>query len=90
MATLQVRSIDDQLYEALGKLAARDHRSISQEVVAILKEHLSQPIRHTATTTTTEEFLRLCGTWQEDRSAEEIAEEIRAHRQSVTRFQDTL
>lgn len=88
MATLQVRSIDDQLYEALGKLAARDHRSISQEVVAILKEHLSQPVRHTATTT--EEFLSLCGTWQEDRSAEEIAEEIRAHRQSVTRFQGTL
>jgi len=88
MATLQVRSIDDQLYEALGKLAARDHRSISQEVVAILKEHLSQPIRHTVTTT--EEFLRLCGTWQEERSAEEIVEEIRAHRQSVTRFQDTL
>lgn len=89
MATLQVRSIDDQLYEALGKLAARDHRSISQEVVAILKEHLSQPVRHTAATTT-EEFLSLCGTWQEDRSAEEIAEEIRAHRQSVTRFQGTL
>lgn len=87
MATLQVRSIDDQLYEALGKLAAREHRSISQEVVAILKEHLSQPVRHT---TTTEEFLSLCGTWQEDRSAAEIVEEIRAHRQSVTRFQDTL
>ena len=88
MATLQVRSIDDQLYEALGKLAARDHRSISQEVVAILKEHLSQPVRHTAAAT--EEFLSLCGTWQEDRSAEEIADEIRAHRQSATRFQNTL
>jgi len=89
MATLQVRSIDDQLYEALGKLAARDHRSISQEVIAILKEHLSQPVRHTAAATT-EKFLSLCGTWQEDRSAEEIADEIRAHRQSATRFLDTL
>jgi len=88
MAPLQLRSIDDQLYEALGKLAARDHRSISQEVIAILKEHLSQPVRHT--TNTTEEFLNLCGTWQEDRSAEEIADEIRAHRQLTTRFKDTL
>ena len=34
MATLQVRSIDDQLYQALGKLAAREQRSISQQVVA--------------------------------------------------------
>ncbi len=90
MATLQVRSIDDQLYEALGKLAARDHRSISQEVVAILKEHLSQPLRHTTAAITNEEFLNLCGTWQEDRSAEEIADEIRAHRQSATRFHNTL
>ena len=90
MATLQVRSIDDQLYEALGKLAARDLRSISQEVVAILKEHLSQPVRHTTATNSTEAFLNLCGTWQEDRPAEEIADEIRAHRQSATRFQDTL
>lgn len=90
MATLQVRSIDDQLYEALGKLAVRDLRSISQEVVAILKEHLSRPVRHTIAANTTEEFLSLCGTWQEDRSAEEIADEIRAHRQSATRFQNTL
>jgi len=90
MATLQVRSIDDQLYEALGKLAARDHRSISQEVVAILKEHLSRPVRHTTAISSTEEFLSLCGTWQEDRSAEEIAGEIRANRKSATRFRETL
>lgn len=90
MATLQVRSIDDQLYEALGKLAARDLRSISQEVVAILQERLSQPGRHTAATNSTEEFLSLCGTWQEDRSAEELANEIRAQRWSAVRFQDTL
>lgn len=87
MATLQIRSLDDQLYQALSKLAEQEHRSISQEVIAILKAHLSQPVRHTATT---EEFLSLCGTWQDDRSAEEIAAELRAHRQSATRFRDTL
>jgi plasmid stability protein len=90
MATLQVRSLDDRLYEALGKLAARDHRSISQEVVAILQEHLSQPVRQSTAANATEEFLSLCGSWQEERSAEEIAGEIRVHRQSATRFKNTL
>ena len=58
MATLQVRSIDDQLYDALGRKAAKDNRSISQEVVAILKEHLAQPMQHKSAT---EKFLELCG-----------------------------
>ena len=43
MATLQVRSVDDQLYEALGKRAIMENRSISQEVVFILKAYLSSP-----------------------------------------------
>ena len=87
MATLQVRSIDDQLYEALGRMAARDHRSISQQVIAILQEHLSQPVRHT---NATEDFLALCSTWKDDRTAEEIAREIRNSRKSTSRFKETL
>ena len=46
MATLQVRSMDDRLYEALGRRAAMDNRSISQEVVMIIKEYLSAPDAH--------------------------------------------
>ena len=87
MATLQVRSIDDQLYKALGKMAAKDHRSISQQVIAILKEHLSQPARHT---TATEDFLALCSTWKDKRTAEEIVRELRTSRKSSTRFTETL
>lgn len=87
MATLQVRSIDDQLYEALGRMAARDHRSISQQVIAILKEHLSQPMRHA---NATEEFLSLCSTWKDEKKAEEIVHEIRGDRKSTTRFKESL
>jgi len=43
MATLQVRSVDDQLYEALGKRAIMENRSISQEVIFILRAYLSSP-----------------------------------------------
>ena len=87
MATLQVRSMDDQLYEALGRMAAREQRSISQQVIAILKEHLSQPVRHTSAT---EDFLVLCSTWKDERTAEEIVQEIRGNRKSFHRFKETL
>lgn len=87
MATLQVRSMDDQLYEALGRMAARDHRSISQQVIVILQEHLAQPVRHT---NTTEDFLALCSTWKDERTAEEISLEIRSSRRSSNRFKEAL
>lgn len=32
MANLQVKSIDDDLYESLGRRAAMENRSISQEI----------------------------------------------------------
>jgi len=43
MATLQVKSIDDKSYKLLGIKAKKDNRSISQEVITILKEYLSEP-----------------------------------------------
>lgn len=86
MATLQVRSIDEKLYKALGRRAAMQNRSISQEVIAILKTHLSSPVaRHESAT---HAFLELCGTWSDERTAKEIAEEIRGDRRTTHRIQE--
>lgn len=89
MATLQVRSMDDHLYHALGLRAAMDHRSISQEVIAILTEYLARPVgRHQHQT---ERFLQLCGTWQDERTESEIADGIRqARNQGTDRFAEPL
>ena len=88
MATLQVRSIDDRLYEALGKRAAMENRSISQQVVFILKTYLATPTsRHQDAT---ERFLKICGTWDDPRDAETIAAEIRAARRTGRRSEATL
>lgn len=86
MATLQVRSIDDRLYKALGRKAAMDNRSISQEVVSILKAYLSAPkmLHENAT----HAFLEMCGTWSDERGPEEIVEEIRHSRRTTNRFQE--
>ncbi len=37
MATLQVRDIDDRLYESLKTFANSEKRSISQEVIHIIE-----------------------------------------------------
>ncbi len=43
MAVLQVRNMADDLYGALGRRAALDNRSISQEVVEIIEKYLATP-----------------------------------------------
>ena len=78
MANLQVKSIDDDLYESLGRRAAMENRSISQEVISILKAYLSTP--GVKNQKANEQFLELCGSWQDDKSSEELADEIRSSR----------
>jgi len=84
MATLQVRSMDDEMYQALGRRAAMDNRSISQEVTLIIEKFLATPADQSPSTD--EEALRLAGSWEDSRSAEEIANSIRKVR-STDRFQ---
>jgi len=40
MATLHVRSFPDPLYRQLARLAEEDHRTLSAEVVVLLKREL--------------------------------------------------
>ena len=78
MANLQVKSIDDDLYESLGRRAAMENRSISQEVVSILKAHLSIPGGQNKKIS--EQFLELCGTWEGGESAKSLVKDVRDNR----------
>jgi len=85
MAILQVRSIDDNLYGALSRRAAMENRSISQEVISIIKKYLATP--QTLSASPDEEALRLAGSWNDKQSADEISNSIRKAR-STKRFQE--
>lgn len=85
MAILQVRSIDDNLYGALSRRAAMENRSISQEVISIIKKYLATP--QTLTASPDESALRLAGSWNDKRPDSEIADSIRKAR-STKRFQE--
>ncbi|MGD0783393.1 MAG: antitoxin [Candidatus Aminicenantales bacterium] len=84
MATLQVKGMDDRLYEALRARAAMDNRSVSQEVVAIVRDYLARPagdVRKAG-----EAFLELIGSWEGDETPEEAAAALREARRSGRRF----
>jgi len=40
MANLQIKGMHDDLYEDIKRLAARENRSVSQQVAFLLKEYL--------------------------------------------------
>lgn len=87
MAVLQVRSMDDEMYQALGRRAKMDNRSISQEVISIIEKFLSTPADQSPSID--EAAMRLAGSWEDSRSAKEISGSIRKAR-STDRFQGEL
>ncbi len=86
MAILQVRDIDDALYEQLKRVSRLHRRSISQEVLHILEAYLTEPDR--TRRNATEELLKLAGSWKDDRSAEEIVKNVKRARRNRARFSE--
>jgi len=84
MANLQVRDINENLYESLKRRAELEHRSISQEVVMIIESHLKR--NNLESEIQTFEFLKLSNSWKDDRSAKEIASDLKNSRSKNTRL----
>ena len=84
MATLQVRDIDDRLYNFLKTSAKLQNRSISQEVITIIQNYLNSNQKQMKNSTL--EFLSLRGAWVDDKEAEEIITEIKKGRNQSYRF----
>lgn len=85
MAILQIKGIDDALYLRLKQMAAADSRSVSQEVLHLIKEYMARREAQAVDTASAKALLQLAGSWQDDRDAPEIAREIRAARRNSDR-----
>ncbi|WP_061223756.1 FitA-like ribbon-helix-helix domain-containing protein [Leptospira weilii] len=83
MANLQVRDIDDRLYESLKRRAEMEHRSVSQEVVMIIENHLRRDNFETEPQTI--EFLKLSNSWVDKRDPKEIVKDLRSSRSKNNR-----
>jgi hypothetical protein len=82
MAILQVRDIDNRLYDTLRQKAQIENRSISQEVISILEKYLSVPDYYNINST--REFLNL--TWEDNKNANEIVKDMVKDRKNKKSF----
>jgi hypothetical protein len=82
MANLQIKGIEDNLYAEIKKLAADEDRSVSRQVLFLVKEYLTK--RHLLRTlkTPAQVLLELSGSWEDDRDAQEIISKIKIARKN--------
>ncbi len=86
MANLQIKGLDDAIYEELKKLAAAENRSISQQTLFLIKDYLAKKQRVRTLKTPVQILLELAGSWEGEESAEEIIAKIKTGRRSSTRL----
>ncbi len=82
MANLQIKGIDDSLYKQIKDLASLENRSISQQVLFLIKTHLAKKKHIMKTKSPAQALLELSGSWLDDKSSEEIINEIKSARKS--------
>ena len=82
MANLQIKGIDESFYLQLKELASSENRSVSQQVLYLLKEHLSKEKTIKKTKTAAQTLLELSGSWNDSRPEGEIVDEIKKSRKN--------
>ena len=82
MANLQIKGMNDDLYAQLKSLAVSENRSISQQVLYLLKLYLAKKHQLQGTRTPAQILLELAGSWEDDRPAEQIVKELKAKRKN--------
>ncbi|MEJ2169950.1 MAG: hypothetical protein P8X90_30980 [Desulfobacterales bacterium] len=82
MANLQIKGMDDDLYAQLKSLAASENRSISQQILFLLKLYLAKRHQLHETKNPAQVLLELSGSWEDDRPAEQIIKDLKSARKS--------
>jgi hypothetical protein len=90
MSNLQIKGIDERLYQELKKQAADENRSVSQQVLFLIRNHLAQKRKAHGSETAAQTLLTLAGSWDDSRSAEEIVDDIKRSRRSSRKLYEGL
>jgi hypothetical protein len=86
MANLQIKGIDDRLYNELKRIAAEENRSVSQQTLFLVKDYLAKRQKVRGTKSPGQVLIELSGSWKDDRSPGEIVSEIRKARKNLKKF----
>jgi len=80
MANLQIKGIDEHIYAHIKKVAAAENRSVSQQILFLVKNYMTGRGGKHPEKTAAQTLLELSGSWDDDGSAEEIISEIKKGR----------
>ena len=87
MANLQIKGIDENLYEQIKKAAVIENRSLSQHVLYLIKSHIATMHQGEHIKTPAQALLDLAGSWEDDRTPDEIIAQIKEHRKNSEKLQ---
>jgi hypothetical protein len=77
MVNLQIKGIEDNLYKKIKEMAASENRSVSQQVLSLIKEYIARKGKIQSLKPPAQVLLELSGSWEDNRSADEIISEIK-------------
>jgi len=80
MANLQIKNMDDDFYKKIKALADAENRSVSQQVIFLVKDYLSKRHSISGIKTPAQILLDISGSWDKNVEADEIIERIKSQR----------
>ena len=86
MANLQIKGIQEELYKKLKEMAAFENRSVSQQVLFLIKEYLAKKEILRQKKTPAQILLELSGSWEDEKKSEEILSELKKARKDSTKL----
>ena len=87
MANLQIKNIDDDFYKKIKALADAENRSVSQQVIFLVKDYLLKRQNISKIKTPAQMLLDISGSWDENVEADEIIERIKSHRSNSKKLE---
>jgi hypothetical protein len=88
MANLQIKGIKDEFYAQIKALADSENRSISQQVLYLIKEYIVKEKSIKKTKTPAQVLLELTGSWADTKNAEEIISDLKTNRKNSKKLSE--
>ena len=88
MAKLHIKGIDEETYVYIKKMAAAENRSVSQQILFLVKKYLAARGGRQPEKTAAQTLLKLSGSWDDDRSAESIISECCCRSRNVWQHEE--
>jgi hypothetical protein len=82
MANFQIKGIDDDLYHEIKNMAASQNRSVSQQVLMLIRNYLTKQHQIEVTKSPVQVLIDLSGSWDDSKSAEKIISDIKKERKN--------